>query len=484
MSVVGLHLDDAAFAVARDGAPLDAVAPSIVHADPADAARYGAPAADTARRTPHRVSYGHWAAFGMADGSGADGSGSDGSWAGAAAARAAVAVAAAELRRRVAPQLSPGDRLQIAVPAALDAGALGWVLAACRQAALPVAGFHDAAALAVAALGLEGEVIVPAIGLTQLSATRVVVADGEARRRAVRISREAGLLAVQQRWLEMVAEAMVLRSRLDPLHDAAGEQRLYDLLPAAAARAAREGSATLALPMGVADCTVTLSRDQFAAAARPLVRALAASVDALRSDGPPPTLLLAPALLDLPGVLEALSAVPGVRLLAMDADLVARAASALPVAIDGVAEAPAPPAAADEVPLRRGVAVGATLGEARLVEAAPEAARAAPTHVLWRGAAIALVPGVALEVGRAPAGEGIRLDEGLAGVSRLHCTLRHGPEGVQVIDHAAYGTWLNGRRIAGRARLAAGDRLRIGDPGVELALIAVGSDAATDAGTG
>jgi hypothetical protein len=469
MSAVGLHLDDAALAVARDGAPIGSVAPSIVHADPSDAARYGAPAADTARRTPHRVSHGHWAAFGTA-GEAATGE---------AAARAAVAVAAAELRRRVAPQLSPDDRLQIAVPAALDAGALGWVLAACRQAALPVAGFHDAAALAVAALGLEGEVIVPAIGLTQLSATRVVVADGEARRRAVRVSREAGLLAVQQRWLEMVAEAMVLRSRFDPLHEAASEQRLYDLLPAAAMRAARDGSATIELPMGVADCAVTLSRDQFAAAARSLTRALAASVDALRSEGAPPTVLVSAALLDLPGVVEALSAVPGVRLHSMDVDLVARAASCLPITADVSGEADA-----DEVPLRRGVAVGATLGEARLVEAAQEAARTPPTHVLWRGAAIALVPGVALEVGRAPAADGIRLDEGLAGVSRLHCTLRHGPEGVQVIDHAAYGTWLNGHRIAGRARLAAGDRLRIGDPGVELALIAVGAGGAAEAGTG
>jgi len=474
MSIVGLQLDDAAFAVARDGAPLGAVTPSIVHADPADATRFGTLAADTVRRTPHRVSCGHWAAFGAGTGTAGKPGVSDG-----AAARAAFTVACAELRQRVAPHVAPGDRLRIAVPPALDADALGWVLAACREAALPVDGFHDAAALAVAALGLEGEVIVPAVGLTQTSATRIVVGEGEARRRAVRISRDAGLLAVQQRWLEMIAEAMVLRSRFDPLHEAASEQRLYDLLPTAAARATREGSATLELPAGAASCAVTLSRDQFAAAARPLTRALAASVDALRSDGVPPTVLLSETLLDLPGVVEALSALPGVRLYAMDADLVARAASAPTLAIDAAAEA-----TAAEVPLRRGVAVGATLGEARLVEIAPEAARTAPTHVLWRGSDIPLVPGTALEVGRAPAADGIRLDEGLAGVSRLHCTLRHGPEGVQVIDHAAYGTWLNGRRIAGRARLAAGDRLRIGDPGVELALIAVGSGAAADAGTG
>lgn len=473
MSIVGLQLDDAAFAVARDGAPLGVVAPSIVHADPVDKAHYGTPAADTARRTPHRVSYGHWAAFGVGTGAAGKPGLSDG-----AAVRAAFAVACAELRQRVAPHVAPGDRLRIAVPPALDIDALGWVLAACREAALPVEGFHDAAALAVAALGLEGEVIVPAVGLTQTLATRVVVGEGEARRRAVRISRDAGLLAVQQRWLEMIAEAMVLRSRFDPLHEAASEQRLYDLLPVAAAQAAREGSVTIDLPAGAASCTVTLSRDQFAAAARPLTRALAASVDALRSDSAPPTLLLPETLLDLPGVVEALSALPGVRLHAMDADFVARAASAPTLTTDAAAE----PTAA-EVPLRRGAAFSAPLGDARPVEIAPEAARTAPTHVLWRGSAIPLVPGIALEVGRAPAADGIRLDEGLAGVSRLHCTLRHGPDGVQVTDHAAYGTWLNGRRIAGRARLAAGDRLRIGDPGVELALIAVEKDAAADAGT-
>lgn len=461
MSVVGVQLDDAAFAVARDGAPLGVPAPSIVHADPADAGCFGAPAADTARRTPHRVSHGHWAASAADAGDGG------------AAVRAAFPLVCAELRHRVAPHLSAGDVLQLALPASLDADAAGWVLAACRHESLRVAGFHDAAALSVAALGLDGEVIVPAIGLTHLSATRVVVADGEARRRAARVSRDGGLLVVQQRWMELVAEAMVLRSRFDPLHEAASEQRLYDLLPQAAARAAQVGSAVIGLPTGASECTVTLSRDQFAAAARPLIRGLVALVEALRTDGAPPTALLPASALGLPGVAEALGGIPGIRLLAMDDDLAARAASMLPDLADKTG---------DEVTLRRGAVCRAPIAEARAVEVVADAARPSPTHVLWRGEALALAPGTALEIGRAPAADGIRLDEGLAGVSRLHCTLRHGPEGVQVVDHATYGTWLNGRRVAGRARLAAGDRLRIGDPGVELALIAVGTGAATDAG--
>jgi pSer/pThr/pTyr-binding forkhead associated (FHA) protein len=45
---------------------------------------------------------------------------------------------------------------------------------------------------------------------------------------------------------------------------------------------------------------------------------------------------------------------------------------------------------------------------------------------------------------------------------------------VVLDDHSRHGTFVNGERDAGRARLRAGDRLRIGDPGVELSLISVG----------
>jgi predicted component of type VI protein secretion system len=94
--------------------------------------------------------------------------------------------------------------------------------------------------------------------------------------------------------------------------------------------------------------------------------------------------------------------------------------------------------------------------------------------VLWEGQALPLVG--ALEVGRAPAAGGVRLSDGLAGISRMHCSLRASASGVELVDHSRFGTWLNGRRVAGRASLAAGDRIRVGDPGVELALIAVGAD--------
>ncbi|MGB8327879.1 MAG: FHA domain-containing protein, partial [Steroidobacteraceae bacterium] len=71
----------------------------------------------------------------------------------------------------------------------------------------------------------------------------------------------------------------------------------------------------------------------------------------------------------------------------------------------------------------------------------------------------------------------IELPEGLAAVSRRHCTLlREGGE-LMLIDHSRYGTLVNGERVAGRTRLRTGDTVRLGDPPVELSLIAVGTPA-------
>jgi hypothetical protein len=444
MTKLGAHLDDAEFAVARDGATL-ASAPSIVHADPSDLSRFGTPAADTARRTPHLVSLAHWPTLAR----------------GAALTRPVQSVLRAELRKRIGAFHQTGDSLHLAVPAALEAPSLGWVLGACRAESLPVAALHDGAAVAVSALGLQGTVVVLEAGLQHFGAVRVVTEGGTARRRAARVTRDTGLMALRQAWMQLVAEAMLLRSRFDPLHDAVSEQRLFDRIMPAAAEAATEGSVTIELPTGGLPCSVTLSRDQFAAAARPAQRALLSSIDGLRPPGAPFTLLVPAALLAVPGLASSLRALPNSRVVLLPSGLIARAVSMLSAEI----------AAADEGP----EILPPLEAASELVAGANDPPhRAPPTHVLWEGQALPLVG--ALEVGRAPAAGGVRLSDGLAGISRMHCSLRASASGVELVDHSRFGTWLNGRRVAGRASLAAGDRIRVGDPGVELALIAVGAD--------
>jgi len=100
--------------------------------------------------------------------------------------------------------------------------------------------------------------------------------------------------------------------------------------------------------------------------------------------------------------------------------------------------------------------------------------RAQPSHLLLNGQVYAFGGGEPLVIGRAPTGpRTIALAEGLAGVSRRHCTLTSGGNETVLVDHSSFGTYVNGERVAERVRVCAGDRVRIGDPGVELSLVRV-----------
>ena len=98
-----------------------------------------------------------------------------------------------------------------------------------------------------------------------------------------------------------------------------------------------------------------------------------------------------------------------------------------------------------------------------------------PTHVLLGSVARAITP-EPLVVGTAPplGARALRLEGETAGVSRAHCRLFESGGESLVEDLSSWGTFLNGERVPGRAVLAAGDRLRVGSPGIELLLVAAG----------
>ena len=449
MSVTGLHLLDAALAVASDGS-LSSSSPSVVHADPARAAMMGRPAGDIARLAPRQVSADHWATIARE--------------AGNASALAAV-VARAELRMRL-DDVQRETPVQCAVSAAFSAESLGVVLALARREGIRIGGFHDAAALAVASVGLTGVTLVLEFGLAHVAATRVEQVDDQLRRRAAVVRRGIGLLALRQAWLRMVSEAMVLRTRFDPLHEAASEQRLHDLLDDAAARAAISGSTDLELPTGRDPVRVGLSRDQFTEAADDIYREVLAALHELRPAGSRVNILIDETATRLPGLLGRLAALRGCRFYSFGSSLIARAASLADARVDDDGA----------VTLQRGYPVGAALESASELDLSNLAnfVDTAPTHAWWEGRAFVLPQSGVLEIGREPALGGIRLGEGLAGVSRLHCSLCAEGGAVTLIPHSAQETWLNDERVRGRVRIQSGDRLRLGTPGVSIELIAVG----------
>jgi hypothetical protein len=447
MRTTGVYLNDAALAVSGWG-ELKSVLPSIVHSDPTHPQKIGSPASDVARRTPRLVSADHWTMLMRA---------------GREVSSGIRSIIRAELRARLAG-VSPSGSLQCAVPASLSSEALSVVLALMQQEGFEVGAFHDAASLLVANSGLTGTTIVLEMGLGHVSATRVE-SDRDVRRGASTTRYAAGVLALHQCWLQKLAEAMVLHTRFDPLHDGLSEQRLYDGLETAYSTAARTGVAEIALPTGAGVARISFSRDQFAEAASSIYAEALGVLHEHRSAGSRANIFVDERVVQFPGFLERLASLRGCRVFSYSADLVSRAASdeSISAAADG------------SVSFQRRYSLRPALDiptEVDLSEFRSTVDRP-PTHALLDGKAVALPSGI-LEIGRGLDVDGLRLGEGLAGISRLHCALQGDESGVTLVPYSPQGTWLNEERVRGRVRVCSGDRLRIGTPGVVIELIAVG----------
>jgi hypothetical protein len=382
-----------------------------------------------------------------------------------------IALVAAELVRRLAAQPpTPEERVWIATPARASEHGLSAMLAIARNLSLPVDGFIDAAIAAVAALGLERSAIVLEIGMHDTAATYIDRVGAQVRRRRTAITQRGGLIAFYQGWLELVSTTMVKRMRFDPLHDASTEQNLFDSLATWARDAAVTGAVNAVLNKGAERFEVTLTRDQFAQAGQSLHREIMRLVHELRPAGVPLSLVV-PSVIDaVPGFRDELEQFADCELIGIPDGFAAAVTSRLDLPER---------ASADPVRLLRRLPV--MLWEQKLdigaikhnILGSRVGRKAAPSHLLFDGKVYALAA-EPLVIGRAPVGpRTMSLSEGLAGVSRRHCTLTAEGGEIILLDHSNYGTYVNGERVAERVRLLAGDRIRVGDPGVEFSLIAV-----------
>ena len=215
----------------------------------------------------------------------------------------------------------------------------------------------------------------------------------------------------------------------------------------------------VALGEGAGRREIAVDGAALAAGCAALVAEVLRLVQSARQAGEPLTVHLGSRLAVLPGLGEALRALGELQVDCLPIGAAAAGACAAPVADDGAGQE-----------ARWLTALAAVAPQE--VAAAPLAAHDVPTHVLWQGRAWPLTPRP-LRLGRAPAGNGLRLDGPAAGLSREHCQLLLAGGEAVVEDLSTYGTWLNGERVRRRARLRVGDVLRLGMPGVELQLVAV-----------
>jgi hypothetical protein len=350
----------------------------------------------------------------------------------------------------------PGDSAVFAVPGSMRPHQLGLVLGIARSLSIPVAGTVDAALAACA--DLEARAVVMHLDvqlhqavLTELAGQRLL------RRRRVEIAPRAGLKAMYSAWAQLVSEAMVRRTRFDPLHQAASEQQLYDRLPGWLDELSGNESVDAAIESSAGSFSATVGREQFTLVAEAWYTQLEDLVRGLHRGDEPATLALTARAARLPALVARLAAIGGLDVLRVPEETAAAAAAAR-VGELGPADPPALVTALE----RRHPAPGG----ARRQVAEPA------THAVQEGRAHAILE-AGLEIGYGP-GEGRRVSLGGTGegISRRHCTLLRVGGRSLVRDHSRYGTFLNGERVAGEAELGAGDRLRVGSPGVVFELVA------------
>jgi FHA domain len=341
---------------------------------------------------------------------------------------------------------------------------LGELLAQLRAAGHPVRGFVDRATL-LAAWCEPSPLIVLEQGRQRLSISLASRDDGAASLRR-QVSLPGGERALISAWLELVRATLVQQTRFDPLHDKRHEQGLRAELPRLAAEAQRDGQAGTAIDAATGPLALALTRDQFAAAAAPVLQPLAHALQSLAAAHDAATLLVPPALLDVPGIDAILAGAHFARVLRLDPEVTTRALRLLP--FEGAAPT-GPVPYRTQLPLLTETAPPDALAPVRLRGNEPVTMA---THVVYAGRARPLAP-AGLVLGRDPGASGLRLPDGIAGLSRCHCTLLRESGRSQIIDHSTHGSWLDGARVRGRALLPAGSTLKLGEPGVELQLVAI-----------
>jgi len=445
MPHVAFELVDAGVVPAREGA-LSTPSPGVALLDPAGGVTVGEEAASQARLKPVLAFDRFWSELST------DPLPRPAAGAGSRADLAYLHLSA--LWRMLA---QPGDEALFALPGTMRPAEAGLLAGVARAAAVPVTGFVDLAVAACASL--EAHETVLHLDLQFHQAVLTELRGDPLRRRRVEVAPRVGLKALYAAWAQLVAESMVRRTRFDPLHQAATEQQLFDRLPGWLSSLAGQEAVDAELEGGAGRFGVSLRREQFVFAAEAFYTQLADLIQGARRAGEPVTIALSARAALLPALAERCRALADAEVVTLPEG--AAALGALRWADDIAA---APDAELLELPRASAPRRTDTHG----------VRGASPTHVVFAGRAHR-ISGEALEIGLAGAGDRSLVVSGpAAGISRRHCSVLERDGAVWVTDHSRYGTFVNGEKVAGSAMLAAGDRLRVGTPGVVLELVSAG----------
>ncbi|WP_129641907.1 FHA domain-containing protein [Peristeroidobacter agariperforans] len=360
----------------------------------------------------------------------------------------------------------------LAVPAGYSREQLGLLLGVINETGVRVAGLVDAALAACSLEPAPARVLHLDLELHQALLTVLEYSGGEypgLKRSRYEIALRHGLLGIHQTLAQFIAENFVRKTRFDPLHEAASEQRLVDQLPAWLSELQQAETITLSFQFGDRELQLEMERAQLIAAAEPHYLELLRLVQNARVAGMPIELRVSQRVAALPGLLDRLRTLRDCTIQVLPPAAAAWGALQYETSIRRGADALA---LIYQLPVPR-----ADTGEVQTsdVESTPPQLR--PTHVLFQGRAWSITA-QPLTIGWAVEGRprALTLPSALPGISRAHCTVVRRNGAVMVEDHSTYGSFVNDEKVSGRTALTVGDRLRLGSPGITLELIQLVND--------
>lgn len=353
-----------------------------------------------------------------------------------------------------------GTEVVLAVPGFWSPAALGLLLSVTRAAALDVRGLVDAAVAAACFAPRQTRLLHVDLTRHRAVLTTLDGSDG-VRRLGVADASGLGTAAFEAVHASHLARRFVAETRFDPQHSGPSDQALHDALPGWLRELRSLPSCPAVLTAGRREHRIEISLGDFTRAGMALHEGLTEQVRG-RADGSRPLLLLSARASRQPGLAAHLRDHSGLEVfdLPYDAAVLAavrhhahlcRAGDALPF----VTRLPAWEAA------------GLDTGPGP----APREGRP-PTHLVNAGVAHLLAPeGLTLGTSPPPGRRGLALRR--EGIAPHHCSLVCAAGDVVLEDHSAGATFLNGQPLTAPMRARAGDRLRLGEPGVELLLVAL-----------
>lgn len=364
------------------------------------------------------------------------------------------------------------EAILLAVPAGYSREQLGLLLGVINETGVPVAGLVDAALAACSLEPSPARILHLDLELHQALLTVLEYSGGEhtgLKRSRYEIALRHGLLGIQQSMVQFLAENFVRKTRFDPLHDAATEQRLVDQLPAWLSELQTAETITLSFQFGERELQLEIERAQLIEAAEPHYAELLRLVQGARVAGMPIELRVSQRVAALPGLLDRFKTLRDCVIQVLPPAAAALGALQYQTAIRRSADSLA---LVYQLPVPRAETEDVLAAD---VEATPAQLR--PTHVLFQGRAWS-ISDRPLTIGWAVEGRqrALTLPNALPGISRAHCTLVWRNGAVMVEDHSTYGSFVNDEKVSGRTALTVGDRLRLGSPGVTLELIQLVND--------